>query len=266
MCRLQGLQERVAELEQALKREQDRSKLLESDLARLRLQHSWSLGGSGGSSGGSSPRRSPCRLASIEAASLGDTSPFAAAAAAATTALLDKPGGGHCASGAPPAGSVGDGAGEGMAAMAAALGLTPAPSCGGAASDTVVVSRAALELLYLKVGGWGWEVGAGLPWPAQPLLGRGELRSAASRGHTLVEPSSLNGFLGLLFLCCVSVLLQCMWSPSCPLLQERAMDSAKEGIVIADCSQPDMPLIYANEGFSRMTGYSRESVLGRNCR
>ncbi|EFN52599.1 hypothetical protein CHLNCDRAFT_14999, partial [Chlorella variabilis] len=37
-------------------------------------------------------------------------------------------------------------------------------------------------------------------------------------------------------------------------------------IVIADCSLPDMPLIYANEGFTRMTGYGRHAVLGRNCR
>lgn len=38
-------------------------------------------------------------------------------------------------------------------------------------------------------------------------------------------------------------------------LKERAMDAIKEGITIADCSQPDMPIIYANEAFSRVTGY-----------
>lgn len=49
-------------------------------------------------------------------------------------------------------------------------------------------------------------------------------------------------------------------------LKERAMDAVKEGITIADCSSPDMPLIYINEGFARMTGYSRQYTLGKNCR
>jgi PAS domain-containing protein len=44
------------------------------------------------------------------------------------------------------------------------------------------------------------------------------------------------------------------------------MDAVKEGITIADCRQPDMPLIYCNAGFSRITGYSAAEVLGKNCR
>lgn len=50
------------------------------------------------------------------------------------------------------------------------------------------------------------------------------------------------------------------------LLKEAAMDAVREGITIADCSQPDMPLIYINKGFCKMTGYSRDEVLGKNCR
>jgi PAS domain-containing protein len=50
------------------------------------------------------------------------------------------------------------------------------------------------------------------------------------------------------------------------LLKESAMDAVKEGITIADCRQPDMPLIYCNAGFSRITGYSAAEVLGKNCR
>ena len=49
-------------------------------------------------------------------------------------------------------------------------------------------------------------------------------------------------------------------------LKDRAMDSIKEGITIADCSQPDMPLIYANQGFVRITGTQVAEVLGKNCR
>ena len=49
-------------------------------------------------------------------------------------------------------------------------------------------------------------------------------------------------------------------------LKDRALDVAAEGITIADARLPDRPLIYANEGFERVTGYAVGEVLGRNCR
>jgi sigma-B regulation protein RsbU (phosphoserine phosphatase) len=50
------------------------------------------------------------------------------------------------------------------------------------------------------------------------------------------------------------------------LLKERALESTAEGVVISDCSQPDMPIIYANRAFTEMTGYAYDEVVGRNCR
>lgn len=49
-------------------------------------------------------------------------------------------------------------------------------------------------------------------------------------------------------------------------LKERALDAAAEGVAIADARLPDNPLIYANAGFERLTGYSAAEVMGRNCR
>ena len=49
-------------------------------------------------------------------------------------------------------------------------------------------------------------------------------------------------------------------------IQDRAMQSASEGIIITDASGPDCPVIYANQGFEAMTGYSSAEVIGRNCR
>jgi PAS domain S-box-containing protein len=43
------------------------------------------------------------------------------------------------------------------------------------------------------------------------------------------------------------------------------MAAAAEGIVISDANQPGNPLIYVNDGFARLTGYSRGEALGRNC-
>ena len=49
-------------------------------------------------------------------------------------------------------------------------------------------------------------------------------------------------------------------------VKELAMDSCAEGITIADFTQPDQPLIYANVGFEVMTGYSVQETVGHNCR
>lgn len=49
-------------------------------------------------------------------------------------------------------------------------------------------------------------------------------------------------------------------------LKEKAMDAIQEGITIADAKSPDMPLIYINEGFSKMTGYPVKEVMHKNCR
>ncbi len=49
-------------------------------------------------------------------------------------------------------------------------------------------------------------------------------------------------------------------------LKERALAAAGEGITIADARLPDVPLIYVNRAFERLTGYSREEALGSNCR
>ena len=45
-----------------------------------------------------------------------------------------------------------------------------------------------------------------------------------------------------------------------------AVDAASDGVVITDPNQKDNPVIYANETFYKMTGYSPEEVIGKNCR
>jgi PAS domain S-box-containing protein len=49
-------------------------------------------------------------------------------------------------------------------------------------------------------------------------------------------------------------------------LRDRAISSTSEGICITDPHQLDNPIVYVNAGFERLTGYTREEVLGKNCR
>ena len=49
-------------------------------------------------------------------------------------------------------------------------------------------------------------------------------------------------------------------------LKDRALAATAEGITISDNLLPNNPLVYANQGFERLTGYSIEDILGKNCR
>lgn len=49
-------------------------------------------------------------------------------------------------------------------------------------------------------------------------------------------------------------------------LKERALSAIAEGITISDALLPDNPIIYANSGFEKLTGYRIEDVLHKNCR
>ncbi|RCV85710.1 EAL domain-containing protein [Vreelandella rituensis] len=49
-------------------------------------------------------------------------------------------------------------------------------------------------------------------------------------------------------------------------LLERGIQATPNGIVMADASKPDMPLVYVNDAFCTLSGYMPEEVLGRNCR
>jgi diguanylate cyclase (GGDEF)-like protein/PAS domain S-box-containing protein len=49
-------------------------------------------------------------------------------------------------------------------------------------------------------------------------------------------------------------------------LLQRSLEASYNGTLICDARSPDLPIIYANAAFERITGYSAREVLGRNCR
>lgn len=49
-------------------------------------------------------------------------------------------------------------------------------------------------------------------------------------------------------------------------LLSKVVSEAREGIAIADAQQPDFPLIYVNEGFEKLTGYSSGEAMAGNYR
>ena len=49
-------------------------------------------------------------------------------------------------------------------------------------------------------------------------------------------------------------------------IKSQALEESTVGITIADADQPDLPIVYANEGFTQITGYPKQRLLGDNCR
>ncbi|MFB6355343.1 MAG: diguanylate cyclase [bacterium] len=49
-------------------------------------------------------------------------------------------------------------------------------------------------------------------------------------------------------------------------LLTRAIENAPFSCAVGDLTEPDNPLIYVNQSFLDLTGFSRDEVLGRNCR
>lgn len=49
-------------------------------------------------------------------------------------------------------------------------------------------------------------------------------------------------------------------------LSDRVLANVSNGVTIVDAGQPDLPLLYVNQAFERITGYAAAEVLGRNPR
>ncbi|MBO1518311.1 EAL domain-containing protein [Oceanisphaera pacifica] len=49
-------------------------------------------------------------------------------------------------------------------------------------------------------------------------------------------------------------------------LLQRGIDASRNGVVMADASVPELPVVYVNAAFEEITGYSKAEAVGVNCR
>ena len=51
-----------------------------------------------------------------------------------------------------------------------------------------------------------------------------------------------------------------------PQILTQILDGSVNGITLSDPDQDDNPIVYANKAFEKISGYSNEETVGRNCR
>ncbi|MGR8942222.1 MAG: PAS domain-containing protein [Gammaproteobacteria bacterium] len=51
-----------------------------------------------------------------------------------------------------------------------------------------------------------------------------------------------------------------------PQVLTQILDGSVNGITLSDPDLDDNPIVYANKAFEKITGYTREETVGRNCR
>jgi PAS domain S-box-containing protein len=51
-----------------------------------------------------------------------------------------------------------------------------------------------------------------------------------------------------------------------PQILTQILDGSVNGITLSDPDKEDNPIVYANKAFEQITGYSKEEIVGRNCR
>ena len=51
-----------------------------------------------------------------------------------------------------------------------------------------------------------------------------------------------------------------------PYVLTQILDACINGVTLSDPDLPDNPIVYANQAFEEMSGYSQEEIVGRNCR
>lgn len=56
------------------------------------------------------------------------------------------------------------------------------------------------------------------------------------------------------------------WAPNYQDALAAATEHSQDAVLLADASDPSLPLVYVNRAFEAITGYTRDEAIGQNCR
>lgn len=76
----------------------------------------------------------------------------------------------------------------------------------------------------------------------------------------LTHYSAMTGRLVCRKRCCLP------WNGQLGSSLNMSLGRIRQSFVLTDALSPDLPIVYASEGFTKLTGYARHEVIGKNCR
>nr|AML79495.1 putative LOV domain-containing protein [Microstegium vimineum] len=91
-----------------------------------------------------------------------------------------------------------------------------------------------------------------------------EKEMATSTANNIV--SALNRYSKLTGLVVSSKRCSSIGIPALSSSLNLSLGRIKQSFVLTDSRLPDMPIVYASDAFTSLTGYSREEILGCNCK
>jgi len=109
-----------------------------------------------------------------------------------------------------------------------------------------------------------WEVDALKHYHTEPATTRLLSPTAETPRQQVHDPMIYPGLYSGSGFDLMSTLFQVMSRPN-PIIELGPVDCSV-AIIVCDLHLPDAPIIYVTDSFCDMTGYSKNEVLGRNCR
>ena len=114
------------------------------------------------------------------------------------------------------------------------------------------------------------DIAALTEWVADPFNEEGlhaSRQGRAGMAHLLIRKRRVQHGSGSWFtMLCITNVTALVESQKQMEAHHRQWQALNAAVVISDALQPDMPIVYVNPMFERMSGYALSEVVGRNCR
>lgn len=114
------------------------------------------------------------------------------------------------------------------------------------------------------------DIAALIEWVANPSNEEGlhaSRQTSVGVAHLLIKKRKVQHGSGDWFtMLCINDVTALVKSQNQMEAHHRQWQALNAAVVISDALQPDMPIVYVNPMFERMSGYAFGEVVGRNCR